>query len=120
MHCFNNHYHSAIGSKSGTALRAKDRDLLSLPVFHISGFAMVIRTLIAGAALVISPEELSVSLLKKEKITHLSLLATQLYRLLTSLDFQAKELSIKHLLLGGSIFLTGCWCKPDNGGLFII
>ncbi|MFT7421978.1 MAG: O-succinylbenzoic acid--CoA ligase, partial [Psychromonas sp.] len=104
MHCFSNHYYSALGSKSGIALEAKDRNLLSLPLFHISGFATVIRTMIAGAALVVSAEKLSVSLLKKEKITHLSLVATQLYRLLSSLYFQAKELSIKHLLLGGSLF----------------
>jgi O-succinylbenzoic acid--CoA ligase len=104
MHYFSNHYYSAVGSQSRIALRVKDRNLLSLPLFHISGFATVIRTLIAGATLVISTEKLSVSVLKKEKITHLSLVATQLYRLLSTLDFQAKELSIKHLLLGGSLF----------------
>lgn len=104
MHCFSNHYYSAMGSQSRIALQEKDRNLLSLPLFHISGVATVIRTLVAGAALIVSDKKLSVSLLKKEKITHLSLVATQLYRLLTSLDFQAKELSIKHLLLGGSLF----------------
>jgi len=104
MHCFRNHYYSAIGSQSRIVLQVQDRNLLSLPLFHISGFATVIRTLIAGAALVISSRKLSVALLKKEKITHLSLVATQLYRLLTTLGFQAETLSIKHLLLGGSVF----------------
>jgi len=104
MHCFSNHYHSAIGSQSRIVLQVKDRNLLSLPLFHISGIAAVIRTLIAGATLVFSGKKISVALLKKEKITHLSLVATQLYRLLNSLDFEAKALSIKHLLLGGSIF----------------
>lgn len=104
MHCFSNHYYSAIGSQSRIPLQVKDRNLLSLPLFHISGFATVIRTLIAGATLVVSGKKLSVNLLKKEKITHLSLVATQLYRLLTTLGFQAKALPIKHLLLGGSVF----------------
>lgn len=104
MHCFSNHYYSAVGSQSRIPLQAKDRNLLSLPLFHISGFATVIRTLIAGATLIVRDKKLSVTLLKKEKITHLSLVATQLYRLLSSLGFQEKTLSIKHLLLGGSVF----------------
>ncbi|MFT7053753.1 MAG: O-succinylbenzoic acid--CoA ligase [Psychromonas sp.] len=116
MHCFSNHYYSAIGSQSRIVLQAKDRNLLSLPLFHISGFATVIRTLIAGATLVVSSKKLSVTLLKKEKITHLSLVATQLYRLLSSLDFQEKTLSIKHLLLGGSLFSDRLLAQTSQRG----
>jgi len=116
MHCFSNHYHSAMGSQSRISLEVRDRNLLSLPLFHISGFAAVIRTLIAGATLIFSANKLSVSLLKKEKITHLSLVATQLYRLLNSSGFEAKALSIKHLLLGGSIFSDGLLAQTRQRG----
>ncbi|MFT6925421.1 MAG: O-succinylbenzoic acid--CoA ligase [Psychromonas sp.] len=116
MHSYSNHYHSALGSQSRILLQAKDRNLLSLPLFHISGFAAVIRTLIAGATLIVSAKKLSVSLLKKQKITHLSLVATQLYRLLTLSGFQAKDLSIKHLLLGGSVFSDRLLAQTEQRG----
>ncbi|MGB5446721.1 MAG: o-succinylbenzoate--CoA ligase [Psychromonas sp.] len=104
MHCFSNHYYSALASQNAIPLQPGDRYLLSLPLFHISGFATVMRTFIAGATLLVSSHKLSVTLLKREKITHLSLVSTQLYRLLGKLGFQAKALSLKHLLLGGSPF----------------
>ena len=104
MHCFSNHYYSALAAQSIITLQPGDRYLLSLPLFHISGLATVMRTLIAGATLLISTKRLSVTLLKTQKITHLSLVSTQLYRLLSKQGFMAKTLSLKHLLLGGSTF----------------
>ena len=104
MHHFSNHFYSALGSQAQIPLHHGDTNLLSLPLFHISGYATVIRTLLAGATLYISKHRLTVELLKKQKITHLSLVATQLYRLLADNHFQHDNLSIKHLLLGGSAF----------------
>ncbi|HIP76117.1 MAG TPA: 2-succinylbenzoate-CoA ligase [Psychromonas hadalis] len=106
MHCFSQHFYSALGAQSVIPLAIGDRNLLSLPQFHISGYATVIRTLLAGATLVLSEETISLELIKKEGITHLSLVSTQLYKLLKSPDFQQSELAIKHLLLGGSAFDT--------------
>ena len=104
MHNFSNHFYSALGSQELIPLAKGDKNLLSLPLFHISGYAAVIRTLLAGATLVLSEKRLTVELLKKQQITHLSLVATQLYRLLNNPDFQQDKLNIKHLLLGGSAF----------------
>jgi O-succinylbenzoic acid--CoA ligase len=104
MHCFQNHFYSAFGSQSIIPIHIQNRNLLSLPLFHISGYAAVIRTLLAGATLVLSGQALTVESLKSEKITHLSLVATQLLRLLEEAEFKADKLSIEHLLLGGSAF----------------
>ena len=104
MHSFNNHCCSAALSKKRVHIEQSDRCLLSLPLFHISGYATVMRTLFAGATLVISHAKITTKLLKTEKITHLSLVATQLVQLLTEQDFSQKNLSLKHLLLGGSHF----------------
>ena len=104
MHCFNNHFYSAKGSQKVIPLVASDKNYLSLPIFHISGYATVFRTLTVGATLVLSKHSLTVKRLKEEMITHLSLVATQLYRLLEDDAFSQKNLSIKHLLLGGSAF----------------
>ncbi len=104
MHCFSNHFYSAIASQERISLNRGDINLLSLPLFHISGYATVIRTIMAGATLLIDTQKLSVNLLKEKQITHLSLVAKQLYELLQHDQFQHQALAIKHLLLGGSAF----------------
>jgi len=73
-------------------------------MFHISGYATVMRTLLAGATLQICDEKVNVNYLKQAKTTHLSLVSSQLRQLLNEQQFKETELSIKHLLLGGSTF----------------
>lgn len=104
MHNFSNHYYSASGSQAIIPLKKGDNNLLSLPIFHISGYATVIRTLLAGATLFLTTQKLNIKQLESEKITHLSLVAKQLYSLLDEQMFTQKNLSIQHLLLGGSAF----------------
>jgi len=104
MHHFSNHYYSALGSQSVTSLITGDINLLSLPMFHISGYATVMRTLLAGATLQISEKKIAVERLRQWKITHLSLVSSQLQQLLSDSQFQSTDLAIKHLLLGGSSF----------------
>jgi len=95
---------SALGSQSLIPLGCRDHNLLSLPLFHIGGFATVIRSIIAGACIHLTQSPLHASLLQQQKITHLSLVSTQLIRLLNDPLFNQRQCSIKHLLLGGSTF----------------
>lgn len=104
MHNFSNHYYSALGSQTVIPLTEGDNNLLSLPLFHISGYATVMRTLLAGATLHISEQKIGVVALQQRAITHLSLVSTQLQQLLKNVDFNHALLAIKHLLLGGSAF----------------
>jgi O-succinylbenzoic acid--CoA ligase len=104
MHNFSNHCYSALGSQSVIPLNCGDHNLLSLPLFHISGYATVMRTLLAGATIQLLNTKISTEQLLKAKITHLSLVSSQLITLLEDANFQAKSLVIKHLLLGGSAF----------------
>lgn len=106
MHNFSNHYYSALGSQSVIPLNKGDKNLLSLPLFHISGYATAMRTLLAGATLQLSRAKITSEQLLKAKTTHLSLVSSQLITLLTDPKFQANKLLIKHLLLGGSAFPT--------------
>lgn len=106
VHHYQNHYFSAIGSTKLISLQAGDHNLLSLPLFHIGGYATVIRTFLAGACLHLSQQPLCLTLLQERKITHLSLVNTQLTRLLDNQHFQQKNCAIKHILLGGSAFST--------------
>lgn len=117
MHRFSNHFYSAQGSQAVIPLNKGDKNLLSLPIFHISGYAAVFRTLLAGATLVLSDKRLTVELLKEQQITHLSLVATQLYRLLENPEFKQSNLAIKHLLLGGSAFAGQLLAETAQRGL---
>ncbi len=76
--------------------------LLSLPMFHASGYSLMIRCLLAGAAIAI-PKRSGVSLsdLQGAPITHVSLVATQLRRLLQEPEFNAASLPLTTLMLGG-------------------
>lgn len=106
MHNFSNHYYSALGSQAVIPLETDDKNLLSLPLFHISGYATVMRTLLAGATLQLFNTKISTNQLLQAQTTHLSLVSSQLIQLLSESNFRANSLSIKHLLLGGSAFPT--------------
>lgn len=83
VHTLDNHLASAKGSSALIPLNAGDGWLLSLPLFHIGGLAILNRCALAGATVVMQDKEMSLSAqLSQDPITHLSLVSTQLVRLL--------------------------------------
>ena len=97
------HLASAEGSALGVPLQPGDGWLLSLPLFHVGGYAIPWRCFRAGACVVLANPECSLSEhLLGGTITHLSLVPTQLYRLLQSPDFRLEQTAVRHLLLGGA------------------
>ncbi|MCE9680127.1 o-succinylbenzoate--CoA ligase [Shewanella sp. AS1] len=100
VHCLANHIASAQGSASLIPLEQGDNWLLSLPLFHIGGLAIVNRCALAKAAITLPSPSLSlIEQLRVVPLTHLSLVATQLMRIM---DKDKAALSgIKSLLLGG-------------------
>jgi O-succinylbenzoic acid--CoA ligase len=84
-HTFSNHLESAKAANKLLEIRAGDRYLLSLPLNHVGGIAAMVRAFVAGAALV------------ENAPTHLSLVPTQLQRLLLN----------KQLPKTGRVFLIG-------------
>lgn len=103
QHSYQNHLASALGSNANIELKAGDRWLLSLPLYHIGGFSLLFRTLLAGATLVLPDENQSlVTCIREQKISHLSLVATQMLRLTGSKDSVALLQRTKAILLGGS------------------
>lgn len=100
IHTLVNHISSAKGSSSLINLHTGDNWLLSLPLFHIGGLAIVNRCALAGACVVIKNEQQHIAeQLIKDRITHVSLVSTQLLRLLN--DNIASLSQLKALLLGG-------------------
>ena len=112
-HSASNHLHSAAGLLSWMAFDSSDSWLLSLPLFHISGLAIVWRWLLSGATLVMPTEEGLLSDLSG--VTHASLVPTQLQRILASGN--ASSLALKRVLLGGSVIPTKLTDEAKENGI---
>jgi O-succinylbenzoic acid--CoA ligase len=102
-HRFSNHYLNAISVVDRLQLEIGSRWLLSLPLFHVSGIGILFRCFLKGATIVLSDLPFSESIIQ-HKISHLSLVPTQLSRLLKeSLETLEKmKSSLKCILLGGA------------------
>ncbi len=103
LHSFSNHWHNALGSNENIPLGPGDCWLLSLPFYHIGGYAVIFRALASGSSMAAgSPGENLASSLKGFPVTHLSLVPTQLYRLLANPETAEMLTGMKAILLGGS------------------
>ncbi|WP_417761792.1 o-succinylbenzoate--CoA ligase [Shewanella sp.] len=105
VHSLSNHIANASGSLQRISLSTNDGWLLSLPLFHIGGLAIVNRCALSAATIVMVDDNLPLSeQLQRDPISHLSLVATQLQRLLA--DSPASLSKVKCLLLGGGAIGT--------------
>ncbi|MGD8109068.1 o-succinylbenzoate--CoA ligase [Vibrio sp. TRT 17S01] len=95
LHTSAQHLASASGLLEKFRFTEQHTWLLSLPLYHVSGLAIVYRWLFAGACLKVGCGELLKDI---QGVTHASLVATQLKRLLES----GIDTELSHVLLGGS------------------
>ena len=103
LHSFANHWYNALGSNENLPFGACDCWLLSLPLYHIGGYSLLFRSLISGGALAVGkPDEPLSQSLQNFPLTHLSLVPTQLYRLLSDHNSTSLLRKLKGVLLGGS------------------
>ena len=99
---FTNHRASAEGSQRAIPLTPHDGWLMSLPLYHVSGLATLLRCILAGAR-VIFPDnrsELARTLCRRQ-VSHVSMVNSQLYRLLRKDDFSFKHTAVRTLLIDG-------------------
>jgi o-succinylbenzoate---CoA ligase len=100
---YENFYFNALGAKHVIPIIPADRWLLSLPLFHVSGLGILFRVFIAQAAVVMAPRDQPLSeIITKKNITHISVVSSQLIRLLQQSDTSSCQ-SLKAVLLGGGI-----------------
>lgn len=103
LHSLSNHCYSAVASNQNIPLAPGDRWLLSLPLYHVSGLGILFRCLFGGAAVVFpedgDPIETSIN---RFGITHVSLVATQLFRMLQTTTGVAALQRLKAIMVGGS------------------
>ncbi len=93
-----NFYYNSLGVIPALRLEREDKYLASLPFHHVGGLAIIFRSFIAGATLVLPQTTVDLEIIRG-KITHLSLVPTQLYRLLQSTHI---DNNLKCVLLGGA------------------
>ncbi|NBV42892.1 hypothetical protein EBR96_09025, partial [bacterium] len=80
---FGNLYYSALGMGESIPLKPGDNWMLSVPLWHVSGWGVVMRCFVAGATIsVMNPNQTLLENEFRTQSTHLSLVPTQLYRLM--------------------------------------
>ncbi|MGX9463292.1 o-succinylbenzoate--CoA ligase [Shewanella sp. A14] len=102
VHCLMNHVSSAKGAATFITLSATDAWLLSLPLFHIGGLAIIHRCTSAGACIVLRDQTRTLAeQLTSNHITHVSLVPTQAIQILQ--QHPAAFANINAVLLGGGV-----------------
>ncbi|CAN5671573.1 o-succinylbenzoate--CoA ligase [soil metagenome] len=99
LHTFGNHYHNALGSNVNITLRPGDRWLHSLPLYHVGGLSILFRCLLARATVALPQHGIPLGeAIARLGATHVSLVSTQLLRLLRE---DADLAGLKAVLMGG-------------------
>lgn len=102
LHRLGNHYANACASNQNIPLHERDCWLLSLPLYHVAGMGVLWRCIVARAAIAVPAGEDPVTAIARYGVTHVSLVTTQLYRMLQSEPSIAALRTLKAILLGGS------------------
>ena len=102
---FANHHASATASAWRLGVLPEDRWLCCLPLYHVGGLAVVLRSCLYGTAVVLhdrfDAQAISHSL-DTQNITLVSLVPTMLIRLLDLRGEQAWPGGLRHVLVGGA------------------
>lgn len=101
---YGNHWWSATGSALNLGLREDDCWLCTVPLFHISGFSILMRSMVYGMKIILHEtfdEKRVVDVIKEEKVTIMSVVSTMLSRLLEFLESDTLPSHFRCMLLGG-------------------
>ncbi len=103
LHTIANHYYSALGSNNNIVFSSDDKWLLSLPIYHVGGLSTFFKAIISGGAVIIPKKEASLEEnLKHYPFTHISMVLTQIHRLLKNKSMLNILSEKKAILIGGS------------------
>lgn len=121
---WSNHEASAAAWASALDPRPSDRWLLALPVHHVAGIGTIVRAALAGSAVVCAGDGFDADrvrdLIGRERITHVSVVAATLDRLLDALPAGWSAPSLRAVLLGGGPWRTEAVRRALAAGLPIV
>ncbi|MGN1385769.1 MAG: o-succinylbenzoate--CoA ligase [Bacillus sp. (in: firmicutes)] len=101
---YGNHWWSAVGSMLNLGLHENDRWLCTMPLFHISGLSILLRSVIYGMTVILHKqfnEKLVNEHIRRYEVTIMSVVTTMLNRMLAQLGDEDYPVSLRCLLLGG-------------------
>ena len=120
---YENHWSSAIASALNLGLQARDKWLISLPLFHISGLSTVMKSVIYGMPIYLmssfNAENINHAI-QSRGITHISVVSTTCQRLLEELEDNRYPDTFRCMLLGGGPAPKSLLEKAANKGIPII
>lgn len=120
LHTFGNHYYNACGSNDNIKFEKGDCWLISLPLNHVSGFSTIFKALISKGDIAVKSPNLSLSeALKNDRITHLSLIPSQLSELIGNPNKTKILRKMKAILIGGAPVADGLIEESFNLGLAV-
>ncbi len=116
-----NLYFSALGVLSRIDLDSNDRWFVSVPLFHVSGLGILMRAFIATAAIVLpDPNNTLLGNAAHFSASHLSLVPTQLQRLLEDSAFYTMAFQFKAMMLSGAEIHADLISRARAAGLPLI
>jgi O-succinylbenzoic acid--CoA ligase len=104
MQTYGNHWSSAVGSALNLGLMEEDCWLCAVPLFHISGYSILMRSLFYGMKVVLHEgfdEQTTIEDIQTEKVTIISVVTAMLSRLIESLGEDKLPEHFRCMLLGG-------------------
>lgn len=104
MLTYSNHWWSAIGSGLNLGIQTDDRWIAVLPMFHVGGLSILLRSVIYGIAVIVheafDPHEVNRSIVE-DRGTIISVVSTMLRRMLAAQGEQSYPDWLRCVLLGG-------------------
>ncbi|MGN1393070.1 MAG: AMP-binding protein [Succinivibrionaceae bacterium] len=101
VHTLLAHIKSALGAQKVCKITKKDTYLLSLPLNHVGGQSIIFKSVLFGATIVINEKKLEEEL-QLDRITIISLVPTQLFRIIRDTPkLISTSKNLKKIILGG-------------------
>ena len=118
LHTLRAHVESARGAAARVPFGPGDRWLLSLPLCHVGGLAILMRALVGGAAVALPNVGRVVDDVVAQRPTHLSVVTVQLRDILASADATAAlRANAKAILVGGGPVSQALMARARGAGL---
>jgi o-succinylbenzoate---CoA ligase len=104
LQTYGNHWWSATGSALNIGLNEHDRWICTVPLFHISGYSILMRSIIYGMTVILYEkfnEEEVLEAIIHNRATVISVVATMVSRLVHKLENQTLPATFRCMLAGG-------------------
>ncbi|RSD27894.1 o-succinylbenzoate--CoA ligase [Mesobacillus subterraneus] len=104
LQTYGNHWWSAAASALNLGLHDKDKWLCTVPIFHISGYSILMRSQIYGMPVVLHSgfdEKQVIEDIRNHQVTVMSVVSTMLRRIVSELRDVKLPASFRCMLLGG-------------------